>query len=155
MKFIRFYLDSFMQDITVFGSLPLYLLLAVLAFFSDHALSATMLVMLGVMYALNVPLKLLCFRNRPARMRYTKLWQKIEASSFPSVHAERALFLSLLLGSRAQNTYVSAVLVAAAALVCFSRIYLKKHYWSDVIAGAALGVAMFVVSGQVMNYLGL
>jgi membrane-associated phospholipid phosphatase len=37
--------------------------------------------------------------------------------------------------------------LALAALIGFSRVYLGVHFWLDVLAGAALGIAIGVLIG--------
>lgn len=61
-------------------------------------------------------------------------------SSFPSSHAANAAALALVLGSRWRRLAIGFGLLAA--LVGFSRIYLNRHFLSDVLAGAAIGVGL-------------
>jgi len=60
-------------------------------------------------------------------------------SSFPSGHAATAFMCAVVLsrGNRAAPFYFSL-----AALVAFSRVYTRMHHTSDVVAGAALGLAL-------------
>lgn len=60
-------------------------------------------------------------------------------SSFPSSHAANAFALAVILSRRWRRIW--PVFVAAAMLVAFSRMYLDRHYLSDVVAGAAIGAA--------------
>lgn len=59
-------------------------------------------------------------------------------SAFPSGHAASAFTAAMVLskGSRAGPAYF-----ALAALVATSRVYVRMHHASDVVAGAALGLA--------------
>lgn len=59
-------------------------------------------------------------------------------SSFPSSHAANAFALAWVL-SRRYRRFAPAFMVFAA-LVAFSRVYLNRHYVSDVVAGAAIGL---------------
>jgi membrane-associated phospholipid phosphatase len=61
-------------------------------------------------------------------------------SSFPSSHAANAFALALVLGLRWPR--LSPAMWLLAALVAFSRIYLNRHFLSDVLVGAGLGVAL-------------
>jgi membrane-associated phospholipid phosphatase len=67
-------------------------------------------------------------------------------SSFPSGHASAAFVAAALLseGSRAAPLYY-----LAAAGVASSRVYVRIHHASDVIAGAALGVALGAAARRV------
>ncbi len=73
--------------------------------------------------------------------------------SFPSAHAANsvgwlalAIALTILIPTRAGR--VAAVTAGAllAVLVGLSRIYLRAHYASDVLAGEALAVAMYALA---------
>ena len=60
-------------------------------------------------------------------------------SSFPSGHASAAFTAAGLLAQR--DPRLRPVIYAAAAVVATSRVHVKVHHPSDVVAGAALGIA--------------
>jgi undecaprenyl-diphosphatase len=60
-------------------------------------------------------------------------------SSFPSSHAANAFALAFVLARRYRRAV--ALFVALAAAVAFSRMYLNRHFLSDVVAGAFIGAA--------------
>ena len=64
-------------------------------------------------------------------------WNKY---SFPSHHALRCFTLAVLIGTNYPGWLLFSLLTAGG--VGFSRIYLSKHYFSDVIAGAVFGVCI-------------
>lgn len=66
--------------------------------------------------------------------------RKRSNSSFPSSHAANAFTLAWVLGARWRRGWPA--FAALAALVSFSRMYLNRHYLSDVVVGALLGVAV-------------
>jgi membrane-associated phospholipid phosphatase len=78
-------------------------------------------------------LKRATFRTRPDGER------KRSNASFPSSHAANAFALAAVLARRWKRA--TGWLYAGAALVAFSRIYLDRHWASDVLVGAALGLA--------------
>ena len=59
-------------------------------------------------------------------------------SSFPSSHAANAFALAWILGARWRRGI--PVFFALALLIAFSRIYLNRHFLSDVVAGALIGL---------------
>lgn len=61
-------------------------------------------------------------------------------SSFPSSHAANAAALALVFAARWKRLAIGFALLAA--LVAFSRMYLNRHFLSDVLAGAAIGVGL-------------
>jgi undecaprenyl-diphosphatase len=60
-------------------------------------------------------------------------------SSFPSGHATAAFTAASILARTGRG---DALWYAAATVVASSRVYVKMHHASDVVAGAALGLAM-------------
>jgi membrane-associated phospholipid phosphatase len=72
--------------------------------------------------------------------------------SFPSGHAANSvgwfalgLALTVLLSSRGARVAIVTAGALLALLVGLSRIYLRAHYISDVIAGEALAITMYSV----------
>ena len=63
--------------------------------------------------------------------------------SLPSGHATIAFSAATILGYRYPKWRIP--LYIGAGLVGFSRIYLGRHYTSDVLTGAAIGTAMGVI----------
>ena len=61
-------------------------------------------------------------------------------SSFPSSHAANAAALALVLGRRWRRLAPAFWLLSA--LVACSRIYLNRHFLSDVLFGVAIGVGI-------------
>jgi membrane-associated phospholipid phosphatase len=73
--------------------------------------------------------------------------------SFPSGHAANAVgwfalavALTAVVGSRGGRVAIVAVGTLLAALIGLSRIYLRAHYVSDVLAGEALALTMYALA---------
>ncbi len=73
------------------------------------------------------------------------------ASSFPSGHTTSAFALATVLALWFQKKWLSIVLVIAAALVGYSRIYLAQHFPADVLAGSCIGVLFGTLTVVLMN----
>jgi membrane-associated phospholipid phosphatase len=78
---------------------------------------------------------------------------RTSGQSYPSAHAANsvgwlALALALTITIRTRGGRIAAVTAGAllAELVGLSRIYLRAHYASDVLAGQALAVAMYAMA---------
>ena len=78
---------------------------------------------------------------RPHRLRSPR------SSSFPSGHASAAFTAAGVLSTTGDRLWPLYYLVAV--LVASSRCYVRIHHASDVLAGAALGVALALVANQV------
>jgi membrane-associated phospholipid phosphatase len=96
---------------------------------------------LGLESALvNGPVKSLFRRHRPAweQVRPLRL-RRPRTSSFPSGHASAAMTAA---GVLSQNDPLWPLYYAVAAVVASSRVYVRIHHPSDVVAGAVLGVVL-------------
>jgi membrane-associated phospholipid phosphatase len=100
-------------------------------------------------------LKLYFSRARPL----TPILQEVQGFSFPSGHAMSAMtfygLLIYLVYKYIQGTISRTVLIGFLALfillIGISRIYLRVHYTSDVLAGFAMGIIWLVLSLWVMG----
>lgn len=88
----------------------------------------------------NGPVKSLFRRHRPAweQVRPLQL-RRPRTSSFPSGHASAAMTAA---GVLSQHDPLWPLYYAIGAVVAGSRVYVKIHHPSDVVAGALLGVAL-------------
>lgn len=64
--------------------------------------------------------------------------RKPSNSSFPSSHAANAFALAWVLAARWRRW--TPLFVALALTVAFSRMYLNRHFLSDVVVGAVIGL---------------
>ncbi len=67
--------------------------------------------------------------------------------SWPSGHTEMAFALATAIGDEVHSTPVSIGLYGAAALTGWSRLNDNKHWLSDVLAGAAVGITSAKLMG--------
>jgi undecaprenyl-diphosphatase len=68
-------------------------------------------------------------------------------SSFPSGHATSAFMAAVMLS---EGSNLGPLLFALAAAVSASRVYVRLHHASDVVAGAAFGLALGTVARRVI-----
>jgi len=115
----------------------------------------------GTIEAVALPLALLAThlavqgaKGTLARPRPVGAYVETATFSFPSGHAAYAIALVacavvLVRAGHGLALRFAAVTVAlaAAAVVGLSRVYLRAHYLSDVLGGAAIAVAVFALAG--------
>jgi undecaprenyl-diphosphatase len=70
--------------------------------------------------------------------------QRRSNSSFPSSHAANAATLALVLGLRWPR--LSPAFWLLAGVVAYSRMYLNRHFLSDVLVGMAIGVGLSLLT---------
>ena len=138
------FLDELMPSVTLLGDdMTGLVFTATLIVFGDEkgresgiltaaALTGSGLITLGMKTAIN--------RNRPEDPEGKT---RRSNSSFPSGHASGAFSVATIIGSRYPKTRIPVYTLAT--LVGFSRIYLGRHYPSDVLGGAAVGIASGIV----------
>lgn len=110
-----------------------------------HDLGETLLfsALIGVeSLVLNQGIKRLFKRERPTVTGDPRFpVRKPHTSSFPSGHASSACFAATLLTVWAAPTW-APLWFLIAAIVGFSRAFVRIHFMSDVIAGAIVGLAL-------------
>jgi YegS/Rv2252/BmrU family lipid kinase len=138
----------------VFDTIPMTVYTVVIAgllLWKGHRRAAVYVVAVMVSSTLaNRLLKMVFDRDRPEWQWLTRLH---ESPSFPSGHATgiasmvtALLVLALMFvrrGGLRRAAYVAGTLLVV--VVCLDRVLLGRHYPSDVIAGAMLGVAVALV----------
>ena len=149
-------MTGLMEFVTFFGShiflIPANIALAIYFLFIKkhkwYSIKVPVVAIGGV--SLLFLLKDLFGRPRPL----LPLLQPVSGLSFPSGHAFMSVsFYGLLIFLSWENVYsrnwkwiVTIFLLLFILLIGFSRIYLRLHYFSDVVAGYAAGVIWLVLS---------
>ena len=108
-------------------------------------------------YLINYFMKLSFERLRPA----DPLIEPLHNFSFPSGHATAGfIFYGLLVYliwktkmTKSFKYFTGALLVVFAGLIAFSRVYLRLHYATDVIAGFCIGFAWLTLCVWLMERL--
>lgn len=105
----------------------------------------------AVAEGLSMLLKLLTERARPplADPAIESLVSLPDSTSFPSGHAATAFAAATAVGMLHPRLRIP--LLALAATVALSRVYLGVHYWSDVLVGSLLGVAVGMAAASLVH----
>lgn len=108
-------------------------------------------------------IKLLFYKPRPEEQLFSNRLQKIDASSFPSVHTSNATIIAII---RARwwhqsmklwaDTFQIIPLIVSVCCICaaiaLSRVALDKHYPIDVFAGMILGTTIVALLWLAYSY---
>jgi membrane-associated phospholipid phosphatase len=153
---------SLMKVITFFGSsyflLPAYLILLLILLFRRRWMTALNIAIIAISStALMQILKLIFHRQRPA----LPLLHSIRTFSFPSGHALSSFIFSMVLISlvwkyldnKIARWILTILLLVFSLSIGLSRIVLKMHYPTDVVAGYCLGICWVLLSFQVFRFL--
>lgn len=142
------WLQKTFRFITHFADGAIWIIVYIAAFLLDHnwfyrvvlpiiiAEMMGLVIIIGLRYAVK--------RDRPG-ITYIAHWlAPWNQYSFPSHHSLRAFIIAVVIGSKYQQLFLPLVLLAS--LISLSRIWLAKHYLSDVITGALLGLLLAEIS---------
>jgi len=111
---------------------------------ADRALRLAVLLGLESL-VVNQGIKRLFNRKRPTLDGDPRLpVRRPSTSSFPSGHASSAFFAATLLSEG--DPALAPVWFTLAALVATSRAYVRVHHASDIVVGAAVGLALAAVA---------
>ena len=146
-KVVKKYLPHLFLEITNLGGLIFYLMVLGFVLLNlQFLLFWQLLFGLIVNIVVVVVIRILYFKNRPKKQEFTNIIEKLDASSFPSLHTARIFFMALVFLIYFQNVYLGIFLILVACLVAYSRYYLKKHDSYDLFGGLVLGVLVFYIS---------
>lgn len=146
------FMDGLMTAITYLGSAGFVWIItaAVFACFKKYRTHAAVLIaalLLGQLLG-NVILKPLVGRVRPSNinMEISIPITRPADFSFPSGHALSSFAAAFVIFR--SNRRFGAFAFPMAALIAFSRVYLYVHYPTDVLGGAAVGIAVGFIAAR-------
>ena len=103
--------------------------------------AARVLLVAGILYTIiGFALKFIIGRTRPnnVSLKWASVMERMNDASFPSIHSGRAVIIAYAIGHLLPAFGKIAFWIIMLG-VPLTRVYLKKHFWSDVIAGSLIG----------------
>ena len=144
------HLDRIFRDLTTFGGIVFFaLILAITLLVKNYQLFNKLIFGLILTFLVTILIRSFYHKNRPKKQTYTNFIEKMDAFSFPSWHTARIVFLALIFIYFFNNNTLTTFFIITAFLVAYSRIYLKKHDYWDVLGGIVLGIIAFWLSNLI------
>jgi membrane-associated phospholipid phosphatase len=153
---------DFPRDLSALGGLPAYLVISgLLVLFTPAAMrlafAVTLLGALALCFAITGIIRFVWFMPRPKPVAHRNLIEKLDASSFPSLHSMRIAVLctivTLLTVATSSALTVTIVVLASLCLlvgVGWMRVASQRHRLVDVIAGEIIGVFVGIAAMLLM-----
>ena len=145
---LRYLFDESFRQISPLGSHQFFIIVTAL-YLLTYKLHEFKTLILGLILisAIAIPIRIVFYRQRPDKTGYHNLIEKVHAASFPSLHSTRATFLTLFLVIYFEKQLLVSLFIAAIGiLVIYGRLYRKRHYPLDIIAGIILGTMVYAVT---------
>ncbi len=93
-------------------------------------------------------IKFFYYKKRPKEEVHANILERINAGSFPSLHSARSSFIFTCLFILSDNIILKILFITLIIIVGLTRIHLKKHYLSDIIAGYFIGIILSLILHQ-------
>lgn len=133
------------RDITSLAS-PILLLFVPFILLGATATYGYLLLLLLVNEMIGSLIKIFFHKPRPDGQAYKSILEKIDAGSFPSLHASRITIVYLTLFSHVSDIYIKVALLMMMIAVMISRVLLKRHFITDIIGGFVIGAVLWWVA---------
>lgn len=132
-------------------------ILTFLAIFSGHYFKEIIIIVLAVFpVVIGTWLKKIIGKCRPNE-NMVQVWGREKRCSFPSTHAAVAVslygFFAYLAIYNLKSFDFAILAIIIIGLICYSRIILGLHYFTDIIAGIFLGFIILLVNIWLYNYI--
>lgn len=136
-------LKEIIQDVTGLGGVPVFLITTILLLATENYSQFNQAIIGFVLsYIIVVSARLIFFKERPDKQKFANFLERIDASSFPSLHSTRAALMGTVLINFFNSIPLTILFILLILFVGLSRILLKRHYFDDVFAGILLGVIL-------------
>lgn len=145
----------FFYAITLLGSAYLWVAVLMIYLLIGRRKKIAIILIITIMFGMivNDDIKDIVGRIRPDNVMVGSYFS-VHNYSFPSGHTQTAFLIATVLSAYIAWRYRLAVYLMAAA-VGVSRLYLGFHYFTDAVAGAAVGILLGVIAIYGLHRLGL
>jgi membrane-associated phospholipid phosphatase len=135
-------IEIFFKQITELGSLTIIGTLILFMYFFNTILAIKIFIGVAIVTTISIIVKMLFFCERPKKQPVDTWVHRLDASSFPSIHSARITVLIFWLVIYSSSIVLTFLLFSIGIIVAYSRMYLKKHYFRDVVGGIMLAMVV-------------
>ncbi|PLW80405.1 hypothetical protein C0585_02955 [Candidatus Woesearchaeota archaeon] len=137
--------EKIFKEITLAGSgAANILIIAILLIIGETRAFILLTACLIISITLTVLIRSFYFKNRPKKQKHNNFLEKIDASSFPSLHSMRvAMYLFIFTSLYGYLAFIT--FLPLSILVVISRLILRKHDVYDVSFGFIIGLIISYV----------
>jgi len=140
-------LKEFQYDLSVFGGFSFSIFLIIVAFiFGEKTLSIKLIAAVILAYLTTFSIRYFFFKERPDKQHYSNMLEKLDASSFPSLHSMRATIISLVPAMHFDMPELYILSIFMIATVAYSRHVLQRHHKSDIAGGIIIGIIISLLT---------
>jgi undecaprenyl-diphosphatase len=141
--FIQRITNEGFKEASFFGGLFFYIFLSAFVFALGERLLFLQLALSFILtYSATLLIRFFYYKERPIKEKYTNFIERLESSSFPSLHSMRVSAMFVIFHFYFNNFWISTLFLTLAIAVFASRYSLKKHFLEDIMAGAIFGVVI-------------
>lgn len=145
-------IDEFFQDLKALGGLPFYvIIIALFLIMGDYVTAFALSLGLILAYLMTAGIRSVYYKDRPKKVKYKTKLEKLDASSFPSLHTIRVVVLGIILATVISSPLFSMLVIPCVILAAYARVKLKRHHLMDVFGGAVLGIVIALFSIWMTN----
>jgi membrane-associated phospholipid phosphatase len=130
-----------LKDLSAYGGFPFFGMAILVALILDDPITYRLAASLVTVTILVILVRFAYFKPRPGKKERTfeTFYERIDNSSFPSIHAARAVLISFALMTKLDILPVYVLLVI---IVVLSRLHFKRHDKKDIAAGLLIGLLL-------------
>ena len=150
MDFSKYVLGNFFSSVTSFGTPVFYFAVVLLLMKINFSFAIKLIIALAATEAVCAIIKIAYPKQRPIPRPSRGLLEKYDAGSFPSIHSARITALAVMVNSFYSDALLLSAGIALVIFVGYSRMYLRHHYFKDVIGGIVIGAIISLAASMLI-----